>query len=101
MSGVATAVEIALLLVAVAALAWVSWAARARGRTDDGALELVARLPLEPRRAVYLVRVVDVVHVLAASEQGLQKLGELDAAKLPPPAPRPRPTLRDLWGGRA
>lgn len=100
MSGAATAVEIALLLLAVGALAWVSWSARGRGTLDHGALELLARLPLEPRRAVYLVKVADVVMVLGASEQGLVKLGELEASKLPPSVGRPRPSLRDLWSGR-
>jgi flagellar biogenesis protein FliO len=41
-------------------------------------LELVGRLPLEARRAVYLVRVFDRVFVLGASEAGLEKLAELE-----------------------
>ncbi len=84
MSGLATAIEIVTLLVAVGALAWISWTARGKRRIGGGALELVGRLPLEPRRVVYLVKVADVVLVLGASERGLEKLAELDAAKLPP-----------------
>jgi flagellar biogenesis protein FliO len=42
-----------------------------------GPLELVGRLPLDGRRAVYLVRVGKTVYVVGASEAGLNKLGEL------------------------
>lgn len=44
-----------------------------------GSVELLARLPLEPRRSVYVVRVLDRVWVLGASEAGLTQLGELPA----------------------
>ena len=40
-------------------------------------MELLARLPLEARRSVYVVRVLDQVLILGASEAGLTKLGEL------------------------
>ena len=43
----------------------------------SGPLELVGRLPLDARRAVYLVRVGETVYVVGASESGLNKLGEL------------------------
>jgi len=71
--------ESALILVAVAGLAWcVSFLARRAGvARGASALELVARLPLEGRRAVYVVRVLDQVLILGASETGLAKLGEL------------------------
>jgi flagellar biogenesis protein FliO len=56
-----------------------------------GPLELVARLPLEGRRAVYLVRAGETVYVLAASENALAKLGEMPSAALPPTTtPEPR-----------
>jgi flagellar protein FliO/FliZ len=44
---------------------------------QSGPLELVGRLPLDARRAVYLVRVGETVYVVGASESGLNKLGEL------------------------
>lgn len=71
--------ESALILVAVAGLAWcVSFLARRAGvARGASALELVARLPLEGRRAVYVVRVLDQVLILGASEAGLVKVGEL------------------------
>ena len=48
-----------------------------------GPLELVGRLPLDARRAVYLVRVGKLVYVVGASEGGLTRLGELDADAVP------------------
>jgi flagellar protein FliO/FliZ len=50
----------------------------------SGPLELVGRLPLDARRAVYLVRVGKVVYVVGASEGGLTRLGEMDAEAVPP-----------------
>jgi flagellar biogenesis protein FliO len=50
---------------------------------SGGPLELLARLPLEGRRAVYLVRVGETVYVLAASEGALEKLGEMPRDSLP------------------
>src|SRR5688572_15963629 len=51
----------------------------------SGPLELVGRLPLDGRRAVYLVRVGETVYVVGASESGLNKLGEIgkDGLELP------------------
>jgi len=42
-----------------------------------GPLELVGRLPLDGRRAVYLVRVGTTIYVVGASEAGIAKLGEV------------------------
>ncbi len=73
-------VETLVTLVAVIALAiLVLVSARRFGLGRPlGPLELVGRLPLEGRRAVYLVRVAQRVFILGASEAGLEKLGELD-----------------------
>ncbi|MFO0658492.1 MAG: flagellar biosynthetic protein FliO [Polyangiaceae bacterium] len=51
-----------------------------------GPLELVGRLPLDPRRAIYLVRVGPQVLVVGASDGGLVKLSEMAADDLPPAA---------------
>jgi flagellar biogenesis protein FliO len=51
-----------------------------------GPVELVGRLPLDARRAVYLVKVGKLVYVVGASEGGLTRLGELDADAVPPAA---------------
>ena len=86
-------VETLVTLLAVVALCVVLLSALRRagvGKTG-GPLELVARLPLEGRRAVYLVRAGETVYVLAASEGSLVKLGEAPFAALPrAPAVEPR-----------
>lgn len=73
-------VETLVTLLGVIALAViVLYAARRVGvGRPGGPLELVGRLPLDGRRAVYLVRVAQRVYVLGASEAGLSKLGELE-----------------------
>lgn len=80
-------VETLVMLVGVAGLAVLLLVAGRRlgvGR-PSGPLSLVGRLPLDGRRAVYLVRVGETVYVLGASESGLSKLGEIpkDGLELP------------------
>ena len=75
------------MLVGVAGLAVLLLVAGRRlgvGR-PSGPMELVGRLPLDGRRAVYLVRVGETVYVVGASESGLSKLGEVpkDGLELP------------------
>lgn len=72
-------VETLVMLVGVAGLAVLLLVAGRRlgvGR-PSGPMELVGRLPLDGRRAVYLVRVGSSVYVVGASENGLSKLGEV------------------------
>ena len=70
--------SVALLIVVAALALLVLWGARRAGLGRVlGPVELLARLPLEVRRSVYVVRVVDRVLILGASEAGLVKLGEL------------------------
>src|SRR4051812_18462318 len=64
----------------------------------SGPLELLGRLPLEARRAVYLVRVGKVVYVVGASEGGLTRLGEMDAGSVPSSGPGPGPTFAEVLG---
>jgi hypothetical protein len=58
-----------------------------------GPMELVGRLPLDGRRAIYLVRVGERVFIVGASEAGLSKLGDVPGDSLPaasdPRAPGP------------
>jgi len=80
-------VETLVMLAGVAVLAVVLLTVGRRlgiGR-PTGPLELVGRLPLDGRRAVYLVRVGETVYVVGASESGLHKLGEVakDGLELP------------------
>jgi flagellar biogenesis protein FliO len=79
---------VTLLAVVVLSIVLLSALRRAGVGKAAGPLELVARLPLEGRRAVYLVRVGSTVYVLGASDNAIQKLGELPEGSLPPnPAP--------------
>lgn len=74
-------VESLLVVLVIVALAALVLAVARRGGLGQGrglgAIELLARLPLEPRRSVYVVRVLDQVLIIGASEAGLSKLGEL------------------------
>jgi len=72
-------VETLVTLTAVIVLAvLVLYAARRMGvGKPAGPLSLVGKLPLDGRRAIYLVRVGKTVFVVGASEAGLAKLGEV------------------------
>jgi flagellar protein FliO/FliZ len=88
-------VETFLTLLGVVVLAvLVLYAARRLGvGRPVGPLEVLGRLPLDGRRAVYLVRVGRTAFVVGASERGLSRLGELDAATL---SSRAAPAGRDV-----
>jgi flagellar biogenesis protein FliO len=90
-------VETLVTLVAVIALAvLVLVGARRFGLGRPlGPMELIGRLPLEGRRAVYLVRVIDRVFVLGASEAGLEKIAELEGANLVAPE-EPKVSFRQV-----
>jgi flagellar biogenesis protein FliO len=76
--------SVAILLVVAVVVAVVSLAARRAGLGRAlGPIELLARLPLEQRRSVYVVRVVDRLLIIGCSEAGLVKLGELPKGALP------------------
>jgi flagellar protein FliO/FliZ len=84
--------ETLVMLAAVSAVAVVVLvgARRLGVGAPSGPLELLGRLPLDARRAIYLVRVGPQVLVVGASEGGLVKLSELAHDALPrgaPPAP--------------
>ncbi len=51
-------------------------------RRATGPVELLARLPLEARRSVYVIRVVDQILIIGSSEAGLSKLGDVPEAAL-------------------
>jgi flagellar biogenesis protein FliO len=72
-------IETVVTLLGVIALAIaVLYGARRLGvGRPSGPLQLVGRLPLDGRRAVYLIKVGSVVYVVGASEAGLNKLGQL------------------------
>ncbi len=84
-------VETMITLAGVICLAvLVLWGGRRLGvGRSSGALELLGKLPLDPRRAVYLVRVGKLVYVVAASEGGVVRLGELEASDVSQPEAGP------------
>jgi len=75
-----------LAIVALAVLVLLG-ARRAGVGRPGGPLELVGRLPLDARRAVYLVKVGATVYVVGASEAGIAKLGEVSESSLDLAAP--------------
>ncbi len=79
-------VQTIVTLLAVCALAFVIlYGARRLGvGRPRGPIELVGLLPLDARRSIYLVKVLDQVIVVGASEAGFTKLGEMAAGEIPP-----------------
>lgn len=95
---------ITLMAVVVLCVVLLSALRRAGVGKAAGPLELLARLPLDGRRAVYLVRVGEAVYVLGGSEHSLQKLGELPPGTLPSAPSEPqsfRAVLKRALGVRA
>lgn len=77
--------ETFVTLLAVCGLAFVVlYGARRLGiGRPRGPIQLVGQLPLDARRAIYLVQVGGQVLVVGASEAGITKLGEVPATDLP------------------
>jgi flagellar biogenesis protein FliO len=77
--------ETFVTLLAVCGLAFVVlYGARRLGiGRPRGPIQLVGQLPLDARRAIYLVQVGSQVLVVGASEAGITKLGEVAAKELP------------------
>lgn len=86
-------IETFVTLVAVCGLAFVVlWGARRLGLgRPSGPIELRGHLPLDARRAIYLVKVGDQVFVVGVGEGGFTKLGEIPAADLPAAEPSRAP----------
>lgn len=87
-------IETLVTLLAVCALAFVVlWSARRLGvGRANGPIELHGHLPLDARRAIYLVKVGAQVFIVGVGEGGFTKLGEMPASDLPPASTnRPSP----------
>ncbi len=78
-------IETFITLLIVCALAVVIlWAARRTGiARGSGPIELYGHLPLDARRAIYLVKVGEQVFVVGVGEGGFTKLGEIPSMSLP------------------
>jgi flagellar biogenesis protein FliO len=78
-------VETFLTLLAVCALAFVVlYGARRLGvGRATGPIRLYAHLPLDRRRAIYVIKVGTQAFVVGVGEAGFTKLGEMPASDLP------------------
>jgi flagellar biogenesis protein FliO len=78
-------IETFVTLLAVCAIAFlVLYGARRLGiGRPRGPVRLIGQLPLDARRAIYLVEVGAQVIVVGVSEAGFTKLAELKAAEMP------------------
>lgn len=92
-------VQTMVTLFAVCAVAFVVlYGARRLGvGRPRGPIALVGLLPLESRRAIYLVKVGEQVIVVGASEAGFTRLGEVGAAELPPEAAPEPASFADVF----
>lgn len=97
---------VVLAAVCIAAFVVVRLAGRllAPGRSRGAhVLAVVARLPLEPKRSLYVVEVAGKMLLVGTSEMGLSLLSELDGGQLRAHA-EPRPSFGELvraaWLGR-
>ena len=90
-------VETVATLVCVCGVAFVVlYGARRMGiGRPTGPVSLVGHLPLDPRRAVYLITVASKVLVVGVTEGGMTKLSGLEASELPPP-PKPQNPFADV-----
>jgi flagellar biogenesis protein FliO len=75
------------------------------GRVRGGhLLDVVARVPLEPRRSLYVVEVAGKTLLVGTSEMGLSVLSELDTgavrSRLPPDRPTFAELVRAAWARR-
>lgn len=89
---------VVLAVVGIVAFVVVKLAARflATGRVRGAhLLDVVARVPLEPRRSLYVVAVAGKTLLVGTSEMGLSVLSELDAAEVQARAV-PRQSFGDL-----
>lgn len=91
-------VETLVTLVAVCGLAFVvlSGARRLGVGRPSGPMQLRGHLPLDARRAIYLVQVGAQVFVVGVGEGGFTKLGELAASDLPAPEPSSSTPFADV-----
>jgi flagellar biogenesis protein FliO len=86
-----------LIVVCALAFAVLRGARRLGVGRGRGPIELAGYLPLDARRAIYLVRVGSQVLVVGAGEGGLTRIGETIAADLPTPETPQVPFTEVLW----
>jgi flagellar biogenesis protein FliO len=82
-----------LAVVCTAAFAVLYGARRLGVGRPSGPVTLAGHLPLDGRRAIYLIRVGAQVFVVGVSEAGFTKLGVIAAADMPAQAAEPESTF--------
>ena len=91
--------SLALSLASLGVVCLVAWGAlrllagRGFGKAI-GAVRIVARCPLEPRRSVYVIEAAGRCFLIGVGDGPMTVLAELDADKLPRPAPASSPGAR-------
>jgi flagellar biogenesis protein FliO len=91
--------SLALSFLSLGAVCLVAWAAlkllagKGLGRAC-GAVRVLGRCPLEPRRSVYVIEAAGKCLLVGVGDGPMTVLAELDAAALPREAPAPSPALR-------
>ena len=63
--------------------------------TTGGRLRVVERVPLEPRRTLYLVEAGEKLLLIGSTDHDVRVLGEFTHEQLPAPAPSERRTFLD------
>jgi flagellar biogenesis protein FliO len=91
-------IETFVTLLGVCALALVVlWGARRLGvGRPSGPIELCGHLPLDARRAIYLVRVGAQVFIVGVADGGFTKLGEIPASDVPAGSVTPGGSFGDV-----
>jgi flagellar biosynthetic protein FliO len=93
--------SVALSFVSLGAVCVVAWialkllAGRGLGKAT-GAIRVVARCPLEPRRSLYVIEAAGRCFLVGVGEGPMAMLAELDAAALPRAAPATPPRFADV-----
>jgi flagellar biosynthetic protein FliO len=93
--------SLALSFVSLGAVCVVAWVAlkllagRGVGKAS-GAIRVVARCPLEPRRSVFVIEAAGRCFLVGVGEGPMAMLSELDVAALPREADTPTPRFVDV-----
>lgn len=73
---------LALAGVCVLAVVGLRWLSKMNLRQTGNAMSIIARLPVEPRRSILVVKVGERGLIISSSESGMTTLGELTADEL-------------------
>lgn len=75
-----------------------TWGLRRIGPKHQGSIEILARQPLEHRRAIYIVRIGKKILVVGATDGGLTRLASIrpDEFNVEQPSNLPNPSFREV-----